>query len=92
MVDFASPEYAKLIEEVQRRNELQRKQAEAGAQGEAQRRGLVGQTGTSDIEMSLRGARTAPIVEAGQGQVAGLLKEMSDQRLQDQRTQQAQQY
>lgn len=88
MADFATPEYEKLIAEFMRRNQQQVAQANAMAQGEAQRRGLVG----SDIEMALRGARTQPIVEAGQGQVAGLLQQMSDQRLQDQRTQQAQQY
>jgi hypothetical protein len=92
MADFATPEYEKLIQEFMRRNQQQVAQANAGAIGEAQRRGLVGQTGTSDIEASLRAARTQPIVESGQGQVAGLLKEMSDQRLQDQRTAQQQGY
>lgn len=70
---MALPEYASLIEELTRRKNQDKAQADAAAQGEAQRRGLVNQTGTSDIEASLRGARTAPIEQAYTGQISQLL-------------------
>lgn len=78
------PEYEQLIQELTRRNQLAVEKANAQAVGEAQRRGLVGQTGTSDIEASLRAARTQPIVESGQGQIASLLQQGAD-RAQEER-------
>jgi hypothetical protein len=74
-----TPEYVDLINELTKRKQQDVATAQAQGQGEAQRRGLVGQTGTSDIEMSLRGAKTAPIEQAYTGQIADTMAKLADQ-------------
>jgi hypothetical protein len=64
-----SPEAVQYMKQI----EKQRALAESGAKGEAQRRGFVSPTGTSDIEMALRRSATEPIVQAGQTGLAGML-------------------
>lgn len=59
--------------EIMRRTKKRAATAEAGAKGEAQRRGFVSGTGTSDIEFALRRSATAPIEEAGAGAYASLI-------------------
>ena len=64
-----SPEVMELMKRTKQRSA----EAEAQGKGEAQRRGLVSGTGTSDIEMAFRRSKVAPIEEAGQGAIAGLV-------------------
>lgn len=59
--------------EIMRRTQQQKRQAQAASSGEAQRRGFVNPTGTSDIEFAMRSAATRPIEEAGAGAYANLI-------------------
>lgn len=70
---MATPEYEALINELSRKKEQEKAAADARAQGEANRRGLVNQTGTSDIEGSLRGAAVTPIENSYNANIANLL-------------------
>lgn len=63
------PEYQALIDSLTKQYQQNRGQAEASGIGEAQRRGLINPTGTSDIEMGLRQSKVAPIEQAYQQQV-----------------------
>jgi len=63
---MASPE----VQELMKRTARKSAEAEAGAKGEAQRRGFVSPTGTSDIEFAMRSAALRPIEEAGQNAYA----------------------
>ena len=71
--DLITPEYQKLIELLTKRGEEQRRQAEARAQTEVGRRGLITPTGTSDIEFAARQAATRPITETSEMNIAQLL-------------------
>jgi hypothetical protein len=72
--------YDSLLEDILRRTEEQRKIADARGIGEAQRRGMVNPTGTSDIEMSLRRAQTEPVVQGGQSEIAKILANIAEQQ------------
>lgn len=77
-MNMVTPEYQNLINTLTERFGKQKSQAEASGIGEAIRRGLVNPTGTSDIEMSLRNSKVAPIQEAESSTIASLLKEIAD--------------
>ena len=72
--------YEDLIKDLMRRTEEDRMAAEARGKSEAQRRGLVSGTGTSDIEMALRRAQTEPVVRAGQSNIAQILANIAEQQ------------
>jgi hypothetical protein len=70
--NLVAPEYQAILDNILAMYGKKKSQAEAGAIGEAQRRGLVNPTGTSDIEGMLRSAAVSPIAEAEAGAIADL--------------------
>lgn len=72
-----TPEYQALIDSLNAQFGRQKAQAEASGIGEAQRRGLINPTGTSDIEMGLRQSKVAPIEQAQQSTIGNLLAQLS---------------
>jgi len=71
-------EYENMIDATLKRIGKRKEAADAKAFGEAQRRGLVGQTGTSDIEYGLREASARPYAEAEATTIADLLRQKAD--------------
>lgn len=72
------PEYQAVLDQIMASYGKRKQQAEAGAIGEAQRRGLVNQTGTSDIEGMLRSSAVQPIEEAQAGAVGDIYRSAAD--------------
>lgn len=91
MADYQSlvnaPEYASIIDQLTKRYAQQKALADAQGKGEAQRRGLVNQTGTSDIEMSLRGNKVGAVADAEGGAISSVLREAAQVGNQNQQNQ-----
>lgn len=68
-----TPEYQQMIEEMMSRYGKLKSQAEASGIGEAQRRGLINQAGTSDLEFAIRKSKVDPYASAEAQGIAGLL-------------------
>jgi hypothetical protein len=75
-------EYLDLINYLTQKKQQDVSSAESQGIGEAIRRGLVNPTGTSDIEMSLRSAKVAPVEQAYQGQIANIGMGAADRQFQ----------
>jgi hypothetical protein len=69
--------YEEILKNISDRYGRQKKEAEAGAIGEAIRRGLINPTGTSNAEFGLRQARVAPVADAEASAIAQILQEVA---------------
>ena len=69
---ISSQEYKDLAKQLTNQYNQDFSQADARAQSEVGRRGLIGQTGTSDIEFAARSGATSPITQAYQNNRASL--------------------
>lgn len=69
---ISSQEYKDLAKQITNQYNQDFSQADAAAQSEVGRRGLVGQTGTSDIEFAARSGATNPITQGYQANKANL--------------------
>lgn len=72
------PEYQAILDNILASYGKKKQQAEASGIGEAMRRGLINEGGTSDIEGMIRQSKVAPIEEAEGSAVSGILKEAAD--------------
>ena len=71
-------EFEDVIQRLSKRGEEKARVAEAQGIGEAQRRGFINPTGTSDIEFALRRSKTEPIREATEGSIASILAQVAE--------------
>lgn len=62
--NLITPEYQAILDNILNSYSKKKQEAEASGIGEAQRRGLVNTTGTSDIEGMIRASKVAPIADA----------------------------
>jgi hypothetical protein len=85
-------EYQQMLDEYNKQYDLQRRLADKSALGEAQRRGLVGQTGTSTIESLMRQRAVTPIEQARSAAVADLMARGASEQLASNEAEKARQW
>jgi hypothetical protein len=73
------PEYQAILDQILSSYGKKKQEAEASGIGEAQRRGLINQTGTSDIEGMIRASKVAPVADAEAGAISSVYNQAAQQ-------------